>query len=80
MEIKTYATMISALELLPADKDLFVSAFYPTGTMEWIKVDKAEYLRCIQMVDKPRDKRFPCKADHDRSGNLFIETNAENPY
>ena len=80
MQIKSYADMISAVELLPADKGLFFPANYATGTVEWIKADRVEYLRCLNMIPDPRKKRFPCKADHDRFGDLFVETNVENPY
>ena len=80
MEIKNYANMLSAVELLPADKNIFVSVHYPTGTMEWLMMDRTEYLRQLQMIGNPRERRFPCKADHDRSGDLFIQTDAENPY
>jgi len=80
MEIKTYATMLSAVELLPEKNNIYTAIHYITGTMEWMKIDRVEYLRGLQAIGNPRDVKFPCHADHDRDGDLFIHTNVENKY
>jgi len=73
----TYADVIELLEVSP-EKFFFVPVFFGTGTMEWMPVDKNEYVRQLRLISKPETYDYPCMVEIEHDGELFLHPKAEN--
>ena len=71
----TYGQVLAELER--STERLYVSVFYPTGTFEWLPVDKTEYIRQLKMMDLGSLLLpYPCYFEVD--GEMFIHSKGEN--
>ena len=66
--MKTYGEV---LEILKSNGDLYVPVFYITGTYEWLKVDKDDY---IDQITNPyiSNTPYPCWIEVESDGEMFI--------
>ena len=77
--MNTYFDIIRIIENSPIDKGLFVRVFYPTGSHEWLPVDKSEYLRQLKMITYPDSNPFPCLFEVENDGEMYIHPKVANP-
>jgi hypothetical protein len=75
---KTYADVIILLKAF-GNYRLSVTAHYANGRYEWLPVDKAEYLRQLELISNPDKVEYPCWFEIEPDGEMFIHTKAENP-
>lgn len=72
----TYADAIDLIDL--ASGKVYVAVHYPSGTYEWLPVDKTEYLRQLRMISNAADVPYPCLIERDRDGEVFIHPKVPN--
>ena len=66
----TYAKVIRQLIWRDTTK-IFVLVMYPTGTHEWLPVDKKEYLHQLRQITDP-DAEYPCRVELEPAGEVYI--------
>ena len=72
---RSYLCVIRLLE--KTSGKLFVAVFYPSGTFEWLPVDKSEYLRQLKQIGNP-EIDYPCLFEVDSDEDCFIHPKVEN--
>ena len=72
----TYADVLRVVK--ESSQNLYVAVIYVTGTVEWLPVDKVEYVKQLELIYVPDSARFPCYFEVESDGQMFIHPKAEN--
>jgi hypothetical protein len=71
--MKTYLEILNMFRG-SGDKKLYVAVIYPTGGVDWLPVDKGEYIRQLSMIDplSAKNTSFPCYVETESDGEMYI--------
>ena len=71
-------TYLDVIRILESNTNrLYVAVFYPSGTHEWLPVDRTEYLRQLKGIGNP-EIPYPCLFEVEPDGEMFIHPRAVN--
>jgi hypothetical protein len=77
--MKTYSDVLILLKE-SGKSNLYVAVIYPTGSHEWLPVDKTEYIRQLALIEPQSAKStpYPCWFEVEKDGEMYIHPKTEN--
>jgi hypothetical protein len=77
MKERPKLTYDSVLQLIKKNGNVHVPVFYITGTMEWFRIDKSEYVRQLEGISNRSAVPFPCWVEIEKDGEVFLHPQVE---